>query len=76
MSNCPKCPECLKEGRLNNTYRLWGKVGPIAYKCGLCHKHFPHTSFEKESFLWLEDSDTWKAWMERNGHNLKTFGVA
>lgn len=48
----PKCPECLKDGELQQTYKVAGRA---EFKCGTCKKTFTADLFSPMDYNWQTD---------------------
>ena len=56
MPNSPKCPECLKNEVIAQTFR---RAASTEFKCHICKTTFQVTDFEPIEFEWLEKPKEW-----------------
>jgi len=62
MPDSPKCEECVKNGKLGQTYKVAGK--PL-FRCQNCNSLHHRDSFDPEAFLWRSQPARYKEWRER-----------
>lgn len=80
MPDSPKCPECLKNGLISQTYKVAGKP---YFKCHKDGKIYLKAIFTEEDYLWRENVQSWKRKNRvpegakiTNGARFKMLGVS
>ena len=56
MPNSPKCPKCLEDGIIAQTFR---RAASADFKCHVCKTMFNKSEFEPIEFEWLEKPKDW-----------------